>query len=77
MTRRTFLKLSATALTTLFVGLQSTLPSQKEEKSLIGTILSIEKGLWTLFKGEYYIKNLLFAGRAAKRIVEKVKDVFA
>ena len=75
MTRRTFIKLGATALTSLFVGLPTA--PQKEEKSLIGTILSIEKGLWTLFKGEYYIKNILVAGRAAKRIVEKVKEVFA
>ena len=75
MTRRSFLKLSATVLTTLFVGFPST--PQKGEPSVLQTALSVEKGLWTLFRAEYYLKNILFAGRAAKRIIEKVKEVFA
>ena len=75
MTRRTFIKLGATALTTLFVGLPST--SQKEDPSLLQTVLSVEKGLWTLFRAECYIKNILFACRAVKRLIKKVKEVFA
>jgi len=73
--RRTFLKLSATAITTLFVGLPTA--PQKEEPSLIKTALSVEKGLWTVFRVECYAKNILFTARAVKRIVKKVKEVFA
>jgi len=75
MTRRTFIKLGATALSTLFLGLPSS--QEKEDPSVLKTVLRVEKGLWSLFRAEYYIKNILFAGRAAKRIVEKVKEVFA
>lgn len=75
MTRRTFLKVSAVAFTSLFVGLPPA--PQKEEQSILQTVLSVEKGIWTVFRAEYYVKQFLFASRAAKRIFEKVKEVFA